>query len=238
MSQSASIHYINDYLTSVEHAFVCDWLNISRPDKASKINLNEHYEPLDAFGMSTVSGSKNEISLRDASHGGMEYSIRNAVARLVLSSVQYRLPQWALSPKKGELICGRHYEQTQNRKISVLPQFLFEINWADSGPGFSWPEAYYATFLPGYDIFIVTLSQDSTDVYGFEDMALGWFDPEEGIVEGSHRVITDAWGKQFTEYDQQPWEYLFDTGLVSSGEANEWASEVWPELRSFQEEAK
>jgi hypothetical protein len=28
-------------------------------------------------------------------------------------------------------------------------QFLFRINWANSGPGINWPADYYLVWLPG-----------------------------------------------------------------------------------------
>lgn len=46
------------------------------------------------------------------------------------------------------------------------PELVCCINWADSGPGYSWPESYYVTYLPGLEKYIVTASLDSPDVWG------------------------------------------------------------------------
>ena len=112
--------------------------------------------------------------------------------------------------------------------IATKPQYLFTINWADSGPGFSWPEAYYATWLPYYNVFVVTASQDSPEMHGYTDEAIGWFDKDKDIIDGSAAVIRDDWWLgQYSEYDQQQWEHLFGTGLVDEETAYQWASEVW-----------
>ena len=84
------------------------------------------------------------------------------------------------------------------RNDLLNPIHLFEINWADS-PGWTWPEAYYATFLPGYDVYAVTLSQGSGDSYDYFDLAIGCFrvDKAEQIAEKSARMYRD--GGDFSE---------------------------------------
>jgi len=225
----------SDVYSPVEHAFICDWLEIERPDCAQNIRLAEHYEEFNVLE-DDIENIDQSIKLRKAEYCTIDLSIKNAVARLVLSNVQDRLPQWGYSREDGETILARHYNPRRNQKINVLPQFLFMINWADSGPGFSWPESYYATYLPGYDIFIVTLSQDSTDAYGYEDLAMGCFNSDESILDGSHRIITDAWKAQHDEYDQQCWSYLFYDGLIDAETAYAWAKEVWSEEADEEDE--
>jgi hypothetical protein len=48
-----------------------------------------------------------------------------------------------------------------------------QINWADSGPGLSWPADYNLVWLPTYDRFVLTYSADSPDAFGYCDFALG-----------------------------------------------------------------
>lgn len=71
----------------------------------------------------------------------------------------------------------------------MLPQYLFTLNWADSGPGFSWPGAYYTTWVPSYERFVVTYSADSPEVWGYADIAIGQFGVKEALKDGSHRLI-------------------------------------------------
>ena len=103
--------------------------------------------------------------------------------------------------------------------------FFSTINWANSAPGLCWPEAYYVTQLPGWDVHIVTASQDTDEIYGYEDFALGWFDTKQDAVEGAKDVLIRYWRSLHSEYDQQRWEELFD---ISAGDPEGWADEVWP----------
>jgi hypothetical protein len=117
-------------------------------------------------------------------------------------------------------------DKVPNRKVLLQPRKLFTINWADSGPGFSWPVAYYVTWLPCYDRFVVTASADCSDAFGYNDFALGSFDSDTAIKEGARKVVCDDWHYQ-RGWEQQRWAYLFSTGLISETEANAWREDVW-----------
>ena len=73
--------------------------------------------------------------------------LENAIARICLESAQRSLPQWAMV-RDGKVTLGRRRQRTARRARKLRPVHLFTINWADSGPGFSWPEAYHVTCLP------------------------------------------------------------------------------------------
>jgi len=73
-----------------------------------------------------------------------------AVASIVLERIQDRLPNWAaveLAENDGEetvVHLARKVKPRQEDRITeLLPRYLMMINWADSGPGYSWPVAYY-----------------------------------------------------------------------------------------------
>ncbi|MEJ1376501.1 MAG: hypothetical protein RPU32_00770, partial [Candidatus Sedimenticola sp. (ex Thyasira tokunagai)] len=182
-STSNPEYIASDLFHPVEHAFICDWLGVQRPVRAKEIDLYE--ERADGHD-----DEGNFIRPR-AGLGGWEYEgedkCGNAVARLLLSNIQSRLPQWGTVKTDGEVLLARDHSAVRQNAISLMPQHLFTINWADSGPGCSWPEAYYATYLPLYNIYVVTLSQDSPDAYGYEDLAIGHFPLEELILDGAHR---------------------------------------------------
>ena len=154
------------------------------------------------------------------------FGLENAVARLCLGAIQHRLPQWACFSKDGTLAFNRKGYARVAHAVEAKPVFLFELNWADSGPGFSWPTSYYATFIPGYARGVVTGSNDGPDVWGCADIAIGHFRGND-IRAGAGRVIRRDWRKGFHEYDQSPWEYLFSDGLVTSDEAYAWRKQVW-----------
>lgn len=199
----------------VEHAIICKWLGLELPEFARDINI---YTPGLPFG---VIGPE-----RDSNGELSELTISNAVARIVLSVVQHRLPQWA-AHDGGGIVYGRYPFKSHSGKIIVLPQFLFGINWASSAPGFSWPVDYYVGFLPCYDVYVVTASADSPDAFGYNDLALGHFDAEEDLLSGCERVIGEDWQHQFDEWGQRRWENLWHTGLISGDRAAELADSIW-----------
>lgn len=158
-----------------------------------------------------------------------------AVARICLSSIQDRLPQWALMADAGEVL-GRHpFEQPDGHRMPLEPEHLLCINWADSGPGYSWPEDYYVTCMRGFGRFVVTASSDSPDSYGVTDWAIGWFDISEEIEVGATRVICDWW-RQLRDRDQRAWAYLFSAGWIDEAAAEAMRKEVWPEAADDDEQ--
>ena len=93
----------------------------------------------------------------------------------------------------------------------------------------SWPEAYYVTQLPGWDVHVVTASQDSDEIYGYEDFAIGWFDTKQDAVDGAKDVLIRYWRSLHSEYDQQRWEELFD---ISAGDPEGWPIKCGPRKMS------
>jgi hypothetical protein len=153
------------------------------------------------------------------------YALENAVARLVLEGIQDRLPQWATRDKEGNVKFGRSVVPKTNRKLSFAPQCLFGINWANSGPGFSWPEEYYLAYVPLYDRFVVTASQDSPDVYGYTDIAIGHF---EGVISDVISAAGEQIRNNWSEHPN-PWEHFvwFVHGAVDEAKAQQWGWQVW-----------
>ena len=93
--------------------------------------------------------------------------------------------------------------------------------------GFSWPESYHVTYLPGFDKFVVTASRDGPDAWGCSDHAIGVADGDLSPVEAAKKVIVEFWGSQVSAWEQCRWAYLFGEGLIDSQTANAWADEVW-----------
>jgi hypothetical protein len=155
-----------------------------------------------------------------------ELMLENAVARICLEAIQQRLPQWA-AISGGEVTLGRKISAARRASDrNVRPRHLFTINWADSGPGFSWPEAYHVVKLPGYELFVVTASADSPDANGYCDFAIGWFRPSRRQKQDVRACITSHWANR-RDVGQERWAYLFDTGSIDESTADEWADDVW-----------
>ena len=74
-----------------------------------------------------------------------------AVAQILLNRIQGTLPQTGWIDANNDARASRqeikrHKDAT---KLSFSPRLICCINWADSGPGISWIEAYHITFIPG-----------------------------------------------------------------------------------------
>ncbi len=177
--------------------------------------------------------SENNIPL-DA----MASPLQIAVARVLLNPIQASLPQWAAVRESGEVLLNRKEIQRhpQAVRLTLEPQLVCCINWADSGPGYSWPESYHVTYIPGLEKFIVTSSRDGADAFGCADHALGWGSAAEGELLVAKRIIQGFWEHQRNEWDQERWAYLFDEGLIDSATADAWAEEIWPQDNAPDEE--
>jgi len=206
-----------DLFTPDEHAILAEWFRVKSPVSAQDIVLDE---VISRLGFDKEPG---HYRLIDA-----------AVAFIVLERVEQRLPQWS-TIRDDKLIVAREYRddtKIPNRKVVLQPRPLFCINWADSGPGFSWPVAYYVTWLPYYERHVVTASADCPDAFGYCDFALDAFGIDTPIKEGARKIICGDWSDQNTQWGQQRWEYLFSTELIPKQEAEAWAEQVWPSERS------
>jgi hypothetical protein len=201
----------------VEHAIISQWLGIETPAFAKNVDIHVDSDQLPA----------GVVGLEKDMYGSLsELAVSNAVARIMLSTVEHVLPQWAAF-RGDKVIFGREEFNKHNGKVNVLPQFLFEINWATSGPGFPWPVAYHVGFLPYYDVYVVTSSADSPEAFGYTDLALDHFGADEDLLEGAKRIIQADWQHQFDEWEQQHWEALWKTGLISENQVEEMAEHVW-----------
>jgi hypothetical protein len=199
--------------TADEHLVFSDWFGVDHPDSGRPIG-----DILDEWHIA------DEIVFYRRTDA--------AVAQIVLEGIQDRLPTaWASSSGLTRTFSDRR----AHRRVELWPTHLFTINWANSAPGLSWPVAYKATYIPGFDRTVVTASADSTDAFGVSDIAIGSFGPEVTILQGSHKIIVSDWSSQFASHNQQRWEYLEYTGLVSDAEAQAWADEAWPETREEDE---
>jgi len=206
---------MNDIYYPGEHALLCAWFGLPCPEACQDIDL---FDPPE--GAEGIWPKRREYSDDDQ-------ALANAVARIVLSAIQNRLPQVGIFNGEGEVVFGRSYYPRPDRPVELLPQFLFMINWADSAPGLSWPESYHVTYLPGYDRYVVTASQDSTDIWGYTELAIGWFDGGTDILTGARNAITGWWEEITRGSDQPRWEYVWEEGIVSRAEAESWADAAW-----------
>jgi len=193
------------------------------------LSLAELYEvPSDeAAGADLDAPRVGPIRLRHVEATEQVSELNEAVARICLAEVQDRLPQWWSSSEERGVVIGRARFAAPERTFTPLhPERLLCINWADSGPGFSWPEDYYVTLLPGFGRYVLTASADSPDTYGVTDFALGWFRASEDRIAGSKRLLV-RWWRETARHDGGPWAYLFNEGLIDVKEAYRMRKRVW-----------
>lgn len=218
-----SLPEIRTSYTPIERALLAAYLGYPdpAPHELEGIDITDPVDP-DEWDES-VQGIAPLPSLYDIPHLMLE----NAVARICLEPVTPALPQWA-SIRDGKATFAR-----ASRRRTALrshrprrPNYLFTINWADSGPGFSWPEKYFVARIPGYEVCIVTGSADSPDANGYCDFALGWYLGGVSDVDKAGESIR-AWWKSQEQSGQQRWVCLFGTGAVDETTAERWADEVW-----------
>jgi hypothetical protein len=155
----------------------------------------------------------------------------NRVAEIALSSIQSRLPQGISISEDGSPVVGRKtwHCQVPMRNDLLFPTHLLDINWDDSQPGFSWPESYYATYFPGYNLYVVTLSQGSGDSNGYYDLAIGSFQVEEsaGIEAKASLVVQAWWQSRHQGMRKSSWKELLKAGQIGAETALRLRDEVW-----------
>jgi hypothetical protein len=166
----------------------------------------------------------------------LDSSINNAVAKLMLEPIADRLPNFtAVSRKDGSIRSARPpaSKAYKSRAVTGLPNFLFKINWATSGPGFSWEESYHVAFLAEYDVYIVTASQDSDDALGFCDVCIGYFESSQDVIYDALSKVKNWWGGKVGEYDADKYESLTSVGSASVDQIDFITAEVWNSERIY-----
>jgi hypothetical protein len=207
-----------DLFTKDEHVILADWLG-TKP----KYEAGDYPSVVNALGNLGFEGRASGYSESDA-----------AVAAIVLERIQARLPQWSsvklLDDEESVITEARKIKARRaKRTIELIPQFLLQINWADSGPGFSWPVSYHVTWVPIYEQYVVTQSADCPDAFGYCDFAIGCFPETKNFVAEAAKQVKADWEEQRDQYCQSSWAYLFDNGLVDQATALRFRDEIWPE---------
>ena len=220
-SDQSRPRFILDLYSPMERALLAAFLRVPDP------------QPCDLTGIDVTrpiprrwSERRDGIGPRLSELDSNSLMLENAIARICLESISDQLPQWAVV-HDGDVTLARPRRRVARRLRALSPVHLFTLNWADSGPGFSWPEAYYVTSLPGYDVAIVTASADSPDTNGYCDIAVGWYPGDARDLRKAGDCIIAHWRK-LAECCQERWEYLFDTGAFDEREAKGLAEAVWP----------
>ncbi|NTW55796.1 MAG: hypothetical protein HGB20_01975 [Chlorobiaceae bacterium] len=153
------------------------------------------------------------------------------VAEIVLATIQGKLPKGLSISEDGSAIAGRKTWQLTVRMRSdvIYPVHLLAIDWEDKQQGISWPEVYYWTYLPGYDVYVVTISMDSGEFYGYADLAIGFFRFEDvAFMAQKASEVVRAWWKYLHQGMHKPvWKAFVKPGLINSEMAYRMREEEW-----------
>jgi len=204
-----------------EHAILAEYFDLQEklPEEARAYDPKEIIEKDSGYDEATEG-----IGCRK-SYGGRDYrAIDNAVARIALAPIRENLPTWGGLGKDGAF----HSRQSENE--SILPErgyrsdpvHVLSINWASSGPGFSWPLKYFISWIPYYERYVVTVSYDSPEVEGYLDLAIGHLSEGASVEKELKSVIVSHWDRDAIYL--QGWEGVIDAGIVKDPWA--WREEV------------
>jgi hypothetical protein len=103
-----------------ELAILYDWLEWPRPAPLEGIN-----RPIQDDDDADEGGPVRLVR----SAGGYldQNALSNAVARIVLTGIQYRLPQWSAVRADGQVQYARAYRPARHAPVELLPQHLFQL---------------------------------------------------------------------------------------------------------------
>ena len=212
------------YFTPREHAILAEYLKLHhlRPKEAEDPTLLEPIDP-ETWDESTQGiGVPPPSEYRD-----LATNLQAAVANICLSTAS-DLTQWAISRKEGEIFFGRPLKKPGDRPARILlPQTVGRINWATSGPGISWPEKYYLTRIPHYECWILTASQETSEVSGYLDWAVHHTPATLQPEEAARQSLLVYWS-DCAQLGQRPFEEIEYAGLLDTQELLEIAALVWP----------
>jgi len=205
-----------------EHAILAEYFDMQKklPKGARKIDPFEIIPFEDDYDE-----AENGIICRPNRGGRSDYvALSNAVARIALAPIRSSLPVWG-SYQDGQVFHTRQKEnesELPRRGYRSDPVLVVSINWADSGPGFSWPVKYYISWIPHYERYVVTASYDSPEVEGYLDIAIGDLPEGTEIEGGLKNVITGHWGRDAMYL--QGWADCINAGIVKDPWA--WREEI------------
>jgi hypothetical protein len=179
--------------------------------------------------------------IEENSYRGTEVSrhsaLQGAVGALLLRDVQGTLPRTAvLFPESNVLDISRGEPRPQRKSnVSVVGQHLFTINWADEAPGMNWLTSYNAVWVPVRNVWVVIASDDSGEMHGYLDVALGWFKATAAWEKSVARIVTKSW-KAWASDRQPCWQELCAGGRLSLDSIVRCRQQAWPKRTQLAED--
>ena len=183
------------------------------------LNLNESYAPAEqAILAAFVGGDGGSLDYEEAiSEAGLPDACEDdhalGAAAVILRGIQRRLPQWGgYDGTQGRL--ARNANQSSGGALQLAPTLVCVVNWATSGPSYSWPIAYHLTYLPAFDVEVLTASADIPELFGgMCDIAIASRQPAANRRHLAIEMIAECWEDQIATFGSD-WEDVVTSGLV------------------------
>jgi hypothetical protein len=210
----------NDAYSNVERLVISAWL--ARKKKLRIRSLSDasaEQRPIaDALASLGVAQEPKQYDRMDA-----------AVGQIVLRDIACRLPRLQ---QPRDCHCqshgrGRGARSDQRGRLYLAPQHLFTITWPGQKSGLVGPIAYYRVWLPGFDRFVVTVSEPNDGPHGYFDFALGSFADVPDWQTLAGEIIYIDWRTQFASWWRRHRAEVWSTGAVSFEFADQLAERAW-----------
>ena len=191
----------------VEHLILSDLLNVAplrrQPEvaQASDDPDNDHLEAIQQLWSIRCTG------------------LENAVARLCLE----HMSSWFHPEEKNRVMTA----EQRLRATEIKPALLCSV--IARGKPDNWvTESYYVTFLPQYEVHVVTVSRcierPRRKTY---DLAIGSIQGDSKDVRMDCTIVMQGWWRQQAQMNHGPWESFWTGGMIHRQRAEKLAVDVW-----------
>lgn len=161
----------------------------------------------------------------------------NKIAEIALFSIRDRLPQGLSIKDNGGPTPGRKtwVNTVPIRNRLLFPVHLLDIERNDAHPGTVCHEAYYATFLPGYNIYVITVSQDTPGSHGCFDVAIDFFHTFNTVGEtalNAGSIMKAWWQFQHKQLHKPFWTKTVTSGMIDDAAALLMRDAAWNSIET------
>ncbi|MBS0394449.1 MAG: hypothetical protein JSR54_07455 [Proteobacteria bacterium] len=156
------------------------------------------------------------------------HRLQAAAAHCLLVPAWDRLPRWRVG-SQGHIRIARQNLNPRyrpRRKIETAPIHLVTIDRGATPVGLVDHVAYHATWVPGYECRVVTVSGETAQEAGYLDFAIACIEANGDWRRTAKRAVLSDW-QRLAGQGALRWKEMVAGGLISESEAIELANEAW-----------
>lgn len=172
-------------------------------------------------GVVHLDGERTRLECRE-----IRPAANNAVARLVLAGTEGQLPALYYQTGGSPRLKPRPTTWRGN-VVRSLTISLFEICWYMRIEVLAEYEHYHLGWLPGFDRWVVTGSNNSGYAFGYFEEVLGSFNQCNDPIAAACEVIQSDWSRKLNEVGRTRWVAIVGRSRVSAGTVVAMADMVW-----------